>query len=90
VEIARKVSGWPLAAIVYTDVAVDGTMKGPNVPATREVAASTDVPVVASGGVGTLEHLRALRELPIEGVIVGRAIYEGAFTVAEALRVVEG
>jgi phosphoribosylformimino-5-aminoimidazole carboxamide ribotide isomerase len=90
VEIARKVSGWPLAAIVYTDVAVDGTMKGPNVPATREVAESTTVPVVASGGVGTLDHLRALRELPIEGVIVGRAIYEGAFSVADAIRVVEG
>ena len=90
VEIAKKVSDWPLAAIVYTDVAVDGTMKGPNIAATREVAEATRVPVVASGGVGTLVHLRALRALPIQGVIVGRAIYEGAFGVAEALRAVEG
>lgn len=90
VEIAKKVSDWPLAAIVYTDVAVDGTMKGPNVPATREVAQATKVPIVASGGVGTLAHLRALRELPIQGAIVGRALYEGAFTIDEALRVFEG
>lgn len=88
-EIARKVTDWPLAAIVYTDVAVDGTMKGPNIPATLELAKATRVPVVASGGVGTLAHLAALRELPVEGAIVGRAIYEGAFTVARAIAVFE-
>ena len=90
IDIARKVSDWPVAAIVYTDIATDGTMKGPNVEATREMALATHVPIVASGGVGTLKHLRALRELPIQGAIIGRSLYEGAFTIEEALEAFEG
>ena len=90
IEVAQRVSGWKLAAIVYTDIATDGTLAGPNIPATRQIAQATDVPVVASGGVGTLDHLRALRELPIAGAIVGRALYDGAFTIEEALAVFEG
>jgi phosphoribosylformimino-5-aminoimidazole carboxamide ribotide isomerase len=89
-DVAASVRGWKLAAIVYTDIATDGTLSGPNVAATRAIAQVTDVPVVASGGVGTLDHLRALRELPIQGAIVGRAIYEGAFTIEQALAVLEG
>jgi phosphoribosylformimino-5-aminoimidazole carboxamide ribotide isomerase len=88
-DIAARVSDWPLAAIVYTDIATDGTMQGPNVEATRAIADATHVPIVASGGVGTLEHLRALRELPIQGAIVGRALYENAFTIEEALAAFE-
>lgn len=85
IDIARRVHDWPLAAIVYTDIATDGMMTGPNVEATRELAEATHVPVVASGGVGTLEHIRQLAELSLQGVIVGRAIYEDAFTVEDAL-----
>jgi len=90
IDIARKVSDWPLAAIVYTDIATDGTMQGPNIEATRQIAEATHTPIVASGGVGTLEHLRALRTLPIQGAIVGRALYEGAFTIDEAVKAIEG
>ncbi|MBI1371863.1 MAG: 1-(5-phosphoribosyl)-5-[(5-phosphoribosylamino)methylideneamino]imidazole-4-carboxamide isomerase [Phycisphaera sp.] len=89
VEVARRVTDWPLAAIVYTDIATDGTLAGPNVEATREIAEATRVPVVASGGVGTLEHLRDLRPLPIQGSIVGRALYDGAMTIDDALAVLE-
>lgn len=89
VEVAQKVSDWPLAAIVYTDIATDGTLQGPNVEATREMTEVTKVPIVASGGVGTLEHLRALRELDVQGAIVGRALYENAFTIDEALTAFE-
>lgn len=89
-EVAQEVSDWPLAAIVYTDIATDGTLKGPNIQATALIARSTHVPVVASGGVGTLDHLHALRQLPLQGVIVGRAIYERAFTVRQALDIIEG
>jgi phosphoribosylformimino-5-aminoimidazole carboxamide ribotide isomerase len=89
-DVARKVSAWPLAAIVYTDITTDGTMQGPNLAATAAMARATEVPIIASGGVGTLDHLRALRQLPIAGAIVGRAIYEARFTVAEALEVLEG
>jgi phosphoribosylformimino-5-aminoimidazole carboxamide ribotide isomerase len=84
-EVAAKVSAWPLAAIVYTDIATDGTMQGPNLPATAALAAATQVPIIASGGVGTLDHLRALRQLPLAGAIVGRALYENRFTVEQAL-----
>jgi len=89
VEVAKRVSDWPLAAIVYTDIATDGTLAGPNVEATRQIAEATNVPVVASGGVGTLDHLRDLRPLPIQGSIVGRALYDGAFTIDEALAAFE-
>lgn len=89
-DVAKKVSDWPLAAIVYTDIATDGTLQGPNIPATEAIARTTKVPVVASGGVGTLQHLTALRKLPIQGAIVGRALYENAFTIGDALRTFEG
>jgi len=89
-DIAARVRDWPLAAIVYTDIATDGTMEGPNVEETRKMCEATDVPIVASGGVGTLEHLRALRELPVQGAIIGRSLYEGAFTIDEALEAFEG
>ncbi len=89
-DIAKQVTDWPLAAIVYTDIATDGTLKGPNVEATRQIAEATHVPVVASGGVGTLDDLRALRELPIQGAIVGKALYEDAFTIDEAIEAFEG
>jgi len=88
-QVAREVSDWPLAAIVYTDIATDGTMKGPNIPETLNIAQNTRVPVVASGGVGTLEHLRELRKLPIQGAIIGRALYEGAFDIHQAIESLE-
>lgn len=89
-DVAKRVSDWGLAAIVYTDIATDGTLAGPNIPATLQVAQATRIPVVASGGVGTLEHLRALRQLPVQGAIVGRALYDGAFTIEQALAAFEG
>lgn len=89
IDIAKKVSDWPLAAIVYTDIATDGTMKGPNVEETRKMAEATHTPIVASGGVGTLDHLRALRELPVQGAIIGRALYEDVFTIDQAIAAFE-
>jgi phosphoribosylformimino-5-aminoimidazole carboxamide ribotide isomerase len=88
-EVAQSVKGWPLAAIVYTDIETDGTLKGPNVETTQQMAEATDVPIVASGGVGTLAHLETLRCLPVQGAIVGRALYDGAFTIDQALAVLE-
>lgn len=75
----------PLAAIVYTDIARDGVMQGPNVEATRRVAEATGVPVVASGGVSRLDDVEALARLPIAGMIIGRALYEGTIELAAAL-----
>ena len=75
---------------VVTDVTKDGTLKGPNVDLLREVCSRTDRPVIASGGVSSLEDLRTLRQLVsagVEGAIVGKALYAGAFTLPEALAV---
>jgi len=85
-EIVQRIRDWPLAAVIYTDIATDGTMAD----TTSQLAKATDVPVVASGGVGSLDHLRTLRSLPIQGAIVGRALYEGAFSIDEAIDVFEG
>ncbi len=85
VTLASRFDSLPLAAIVYTDIARDGTLEGPNLEATRELAARMSTPVIASGGVGRLEDIERLARLPVDGVIVGRALYEGAFTLAEAL-----
>ena len=75
---------------VLTDVTKDGTLQGPNIDLLREVAVRTDKPVVASGGISSLDDIAALRELVplgVEGAIVGKALYAGAFTLAEALDV---
>ncbi len=85
-DVARDLAGLPVAALLYTDVSRDGTQVGPNVAATAELAAGGGFPVLASGGVGTLDHLRALAAIPnVTGAIVGRALYERAFTLEEAL-----
>ena len=80
---------WPefegAASFVVTNIAKDATLEGPDLDGLAEVVRSTTVPVIASGGVGTLEHLRALTETGVEGVIVGKALYEGRFTIEEAL-----
>lgn len=89
-QIAAKVSDWPLAAIVFTDIATDGTLQGPNVASTLEMAQATRVPVVASGGVGNANHLFALRKLPLQGAIVGRALYDGTLSIQQALTALEG
>ena len=75
---------------VVTDVTKDGTLQGPNIDLLRQVMEHTDRPVVASGGISSLDDLRALRELVtlgLEGAIVGKALYAGAFTLGEALDV---
>jgi phosphoribosylformimino-5-aminoimidazole carboxamide ribotide isomerase len=86
VDVARQVSDWPLAAILYTDVAKDGMMQGPNLTNTRAIAEAGKVPVIASGGVGSIEHIRQLKQLPIWGVILGRSLHEGKVDLAEAIR----
>jgi phosphoribosylformimino-5-aminoimidazole carboxamide ribotide isomerase len=83
--LARRFDSLPIAGIVYTDIARDGTLEGPNLQAIAAMAEAVRTPVIASGGVGTLEDLRRLAELPIAGCIVGRALYDGRFTLRSAL-----
>ncbi|MFH8251025.1 bifunctional 1-(5-phosphoribosyl)-5-((5-phosphoribosylamino)methylideneamino)imidazole-4-carboxamide isomerase/phosphoribosylanthranilate isomerase PriA [Microbacterium sp. B2969] len=78
---------------VVTDVTKDGTLRGPNLDLLREVTSRTPKPVVASGGISSLDDIAALRDLVplgVEGAIVGKALYAGAFTLAEALDVARG
>jgi phosphoribosyl isomerase A len=87
-EVLERLEKAGCQRYVVTDVHRDGTLTGPNVTLLREVCARTTRPVIASGGVSTLDDLRALAALEadgVEGVIVGKALYAGAFTVPEAL-----
>ena len=88
IELAKKFADKPLAAIVYTDIATDGMMKGPNVQAMAEMQrAMGALPVVASGGVTTIDDVRALKEAGLSAAIIGRALYEGTIDLAEAIAV---
>ncbi len=87
VDVARKVDSWPLAAIIYTDIGRDGMLLGPNIEAVGELARSTRLDVIASGGVTDLDDVRRLTKQPLAGMIVGRAIYEGQIDLAEAIRI---
>ncbi|WP_027943247.1 bifunctional 1-(5-phosphoribosyl)-5-((5-phosphoribosylamino)methylideneamino)imidazole-4-carboxamide isomerase/phosphoribosylanthranilate isomerase PriA [Amycolatopsis taiwanensis] len=92
-EVLERLDRDGAARYVVTDVSKDGTLKGPNLDLLSEVAARTDAPVVASGGVSSLDDLRALAGLArdgVEGAIVGKALYAGAFTLPEALTAVAG
>lgn len=89
-EVIERLERAGCARYVVTDVNKDGTMQGPNLELLRDVCTATAKPVIASGGVSSLDDLRALmalEKLGVEGVIAGKAIYAGAFTVAEALAV---
>jgi phosphoribosylformimino-5-aminoimidazole carboxamide ribotide isomerase len=85
VDLVGLLADAPLAGVLYTDVVRDGMRAGPNVEATAELAALTPVPVIASGGVGSLDDLRALAARGVGACIVGRALYENVFTLEEAI-----
>ncbi|MEY9953183.1 bifunctional 1-(5-phosphoribosyl)-5-((5-phosphoribosylamino)methylideneamino)imidazole-4-carboxamide isomerase/phosphoribosylanthranilate isomerase PriA [Leifsonia sp. EB34] len=89
-EVLERLEDAGCARYVVTDVTKDGTLKGPNLDLLRQVMERTDRPVVASGGISSLDDIAALRELVplgLEGAIVGKALYSGAFTLPEALDV---
>ncbi len=90
-DLAKSFEDAGVAAIIYTDIARDGAMKGPNVPATEALARAVSIPVIASGGVSSLSDLRALKDTGlIAGAISGRALYDGAIDLAEALALLKG
>jgi phosphoribosylformimino-5-aminoimidazole carboxamide ribotide isomerase len=84
VAFALRMQGLGCRRVAFTDVASDGALEGPNLAATRAMAAALTIPVLGSGGVASLEDLDVLAETGVEGAIVGRALYEGRFTLAEA------
>ena len=88
-DLARSYEDAGVAAIVYTDINRDGAMQGPNVEATAALARAVQIPVIASGGVSSIRDLRALRDCGanLNGAISGRALYDGAIDLKEALQV---
>ncbi|QDU88066.1 1-(5-phosphoribosyl)-5-[(5-phosphoribosylamino)methylideneamino] imidazole-4-carboxamide isomerase [Pirellulimonas nuda] len=90
VELALEFNDEPLAAIVYTDIATDGMMSGPNVEAMAEMQRAVRVPIVASGGVTTIDDVRALSRVGMSGAIIGRALYEGTIAIPDALVAAQG
>jgi len=92
-DLAVRLAAVGARRIIYTDIATDGTGVGPNLEATRRLAEAAGAPVIASGGVGSVDHIRAVAALTpagVEGVIVGKALYTGAVRLAEALAAVRG
>ena len=85
IEVARLHAALPLASIVYTDIATDGMLSGPNLTALEAMVKATPLPVVASGGVATADDIRQIVATRAAGCIVGRALYEGRVTIPEAL-----
>ncbi len=85
-ELALQFDEEPLAAVIYTDIATDGMLAGPNLKAMREMQQAIRLPVVASGGVTTAEDVSRLAAIPVAGCIIGRALYEGKLTLSEALQ----
>ena len=90
ISLVARFEGLPLAAIIYTDIQRDGMQTGVNIEATRRLIEATSIPVIASGGVSTLEDIRRLLPLVplgLLGVITGRAIYEGTLNLSDAIKV---
>lgn len=82
---ARKFNGEPIAAIVYTDIARDGMLAGPNLEAMRQMQQAVELTVIASGGVTTVDDVVQLAAIPMDGAIIGRALYQGNLTITQAM-----
>jgi len=85
IDFAKKMCEIGASAIVYTDIATDGTLAGPNVAAMQEMAQAVPADIIASGGIGNIEHIESLLPTGVEGVIIGRALYTGDVNLEEAL-----
>ena len=90
-ELAKQFEDAGVSAIIYTDIDRDGAMQGPNVAATAALANAVSIPVIASGGVSSMDDLRALKACgaPLNGAISGRALYDGAIDAAEAAKLLK-
>ena len=85
VDLMQRLAALGVRRFVYTDITRDGTLRGPNFAATVRATKAVTVPVIASGGVATLDHVRRLRVTGVEGVILGRALYDGSLSLPDAL-----
>jgi len=86
VKFAKKAAKLPITAIIYTDITKDGMMAGPNLERTKALIEAVDVPVIASGGVSTIDDIKKLAELGAAAAIIGRSLYEGTLKLADAIK----
>jgi phosphoribosylformimino-5-aminoimidazole carboxamide ribotide isomerase len=84
-QLCRQMAGLGVSRFIYTDVKRDGTLTEPNFDTIKRLIAEVDVPIIASGGISKLEHLRRLKELGVEGAIIGKALYTGDINLEEAI-----
>jgi len=84
-EFAIEAAKLPLAAIIYTDIAKDGMMTGPNLERTKALVQAVELPVIASGGVREIADIKKLAELGVDAVIIGRSLYEGTLNLSDAI-----
>ncbi|KGG12381.1 MULTISPECIES: 1-(5-phosphoribosyl)-5-[(5-phosphoribosylamino)methylideneamino]imidazole-4-carboxamide isomerase [Prochlorococcus] len=90
IDLAARFSNSKVSAIIYTDISTDGTLNGPNLRSLREITSSTKIPIIASGGIGSLSDIISLfpfKKLGVDGVIVGRALYDKKVDLSEAIKV---
>jgi len=85
VTLAKRLEGEGIACIIFTDIARDGTLSGPNVQATKEIAASVKIPVIASGGISSIKDIESYKGTGIQGIIIGKALYAGNIDLKEAI-----
>ncbi len=83
-ELAKQFESEPIAALIYTDIATDGMLAGPNVAAMQEMLTAVSLPLIASGGVTTAQDVAELAKTGVAGCIIGRSLYEGQLTLADA------
>ncbi|MBI5847774.1 MAG: 1-(5-phosphoribosyl)-5-[(5-phosphoribosylamino)methylideneamino]imidazole-4-carboxamide isomerase [Nitrospirae bacterium] len=90
IELAKRVETIGVGGIIYTDIARDGMLTGPNIPAQEEMAKTVKIPVIASGGIATIDDIKNLLKIPnLWGAITGKAIYSGSLDLKEAIRLTE-
>ena len=89
-DLAERIASLPIAGIIYTDITKDGMLSGPNFDAMQEMQNATNKPILASGGVTTVEDVTRLAELNLSGCIIGRSFYEGRLTLQEAMTAADG
>jgi phosphoribosylformimino-5-aminoimidazole carboxamide ribotide isomerase len=85
-DFAKKAAKLPLAAIIYTDITKDGMMAGPNFNRTKTLIDAVDVPVIASGGISTIDDIKKLAKIGASAVIIGRSLYEGTLKLSDAIK----
>lgn len=85
VDLAKRLEGIGVSCIIYTDIARDGMLTGPNVKATKEMAHAVNIPVIASGGMSSVKDIESFKGINLEGIIIGKALYTGDIDLKEAI-----